>query len=81
MMAAMSTTFTAQVLPGNYDNSDRVEDDFNEYDVTGGRLQVVWNINDNWSLLANLMAEKTEAEGVWDSDEALGDYEVTRFQG
>ena len=69
------TSFT-----GNYDNSDRVEDDFNEYDVTGGRLQVVWNINDNWSLLANLMAEKTEAEGVWDSDGALGDYEVTRFQ-
>ncbi len=65
---------------GNYDNADRVEDDFNEYDVTGGRLHVLWNLSDNWSILGTLMAESTEAEGVWDSDSALGDYEVTRFQ-
>ncbi|MDJ0813805.1 MAG: TonB-dependent receptor [Woeseiaceae bacterium] len=69
------TSFT-----GNYDNADRVEDDFNEYDVTGGRLHLLWNISDEWSLLASLIAENTEAVGVWDSDSALGDYEVTRFQ-
>lgn len=67
-------------LSGNYDNADRVEKDFNEYDVDGGRLQARWNVNDNWSLLGSLLAENTSAVGVWDSDAGLGDYEVTRFQ-
>ena len=65
---------------GNYDNADRVEKDFNEYDVDGGRLHVDWTLNDNWSALFSLVAENTAAKGVWDSDAGLGDYEVTRFQ-
>jgi outer membrane receptor protein involved in Fe transport len=67
-------------LAGNYDNANLVEDNFNEYDVDGGRLHALWNVNDRWSVLATLLAENTTAEGVWDSDEALGDYKVTRFE-
>ena len=65
---------------GNYDNANLVEDDFNEYDVDGGRLHVLWNISDDWSALLTVSAENTDAFGVWDSDEALGDYKVTRFE-
>jgi outer membrane receptor protein involved in Fe transport len=64
---------------GNYDNADLVEDDFNEYDVDGGRLHVQWNLNDDWTALLTLSGENTTADGVWDTDAALGDYEVTRF--
>ncbi len=67
-------------LSGNYDNADRVEDNFNEYDVDGGRLQVLWNINDSWSTLFSVVGENTSAVGVWDSDAGLDDYQVTRFQ-
>lgn len=67
-------------LSGNYDNADKVEQDFNEYDVTGGRVHLLWNVSDNWSALLTVMAEDTEATGVWDTDEFLGDYKVTRFE-
>jgi outer membrane receptor protein involved in Fe transport len=65
---------------GNYDNSDLVEEDFNEYEVDGGRVHALWNVSDNWSALVTLMGENTTAEGVWDTDEFLGDYKVTRFE-
>ena len=65
---------------GNYDNANKVEDDFNEYDVSGGRLHAQWNMSEKWSLLFSLTAENTTADGVWDSDEFLGDYKVTRFE-
>lgn len=65
---------------GNYDNADRVEDDFNEYDVDGGRIHLTWLLNDKWSLQGSIIAEQTAAEGVWDSDAGIGDYQVTRFQ-
>ena len=67
-------------LAGNYDNANLVEDDFNEYDVDGGRVHALWTVNDRWSILLSGIAENTTAEGVWDSDEALGDYKVTRFE-
>ena len=67
-------------LSGNYDNANLVEDNFNEYDVDGGRLHALWNMSDKWSLLFSLVGENTTADGVWDSDEALGDYKVTRFE-
>lgn len=67
-------------LQGNYDNADLVENDFNEYDVDGGRLHLQWDITDNWSALFTVMGEETTADGVWDTDAALGDYKVTRFE-
>lgn len=65
---------------GNYDNSSKVEEDFNEYDVDGGRLHALWNMSDDWSALLTFSAENTTADGVWDSDAYLGDYKVTRFE-
>ncbi|MEM7431246.1 MAG: TonB-dependent receptor [Pseudomonadota bacterium] len=65
---------------GNYDNADLVENDFNEYDVTGGRLHVSWDISDKWNALVSHVFENTAAVGVWDSDAGLGDFQVTRFE-
>ena len=65
---------------GNYDNADLVKKNHNEYDVTGGRIQLQWNITDNWSAMLSYVGEDTEGIGAWDSDAALDDYQVTRFQ-
>jgi len=65
---------------GNYDNADQVGKNINEYDVDGGRLHALWNINEKWSALFTVVAENTDAVGIWDTDEALGDYKVTRFE-
>lgn len=66
-------------LSGNFDNSAVVAENFNEYDTDGGRIAALWNMSDRWSLLAALTTEQTHAEGSWDNDPLLGDYEITRF--
>ncbi len=48
--------------------------------VTGGRTHVLWNMTGNWSALLTLSAGETTGEGVWASDQYLGDYKVTRFE-
>jgi len=61
------------------DNAGLEEDDFNDYEMTGGRISALWNISDNWSLLGTYMAQNSETTGVWYSDTAIGDYKVARF--
>ncbi len=66
-------------LSGNFDNAALVEDNFNEYDVNGGRVNVLWNIGENWTALFGFVTEITDSEGTWENDAQLGDHEVTRF--
>ena len=66
-------------LAGNFDNSAVVEEDFNEYDVDGGRIAALWNVTEDWSILASVVGEQTRSDGTWDTDPVLGDYKVTRF--
>jgi iron complex outermembrane receptor protein len=64
---------------GNFDNSDYVEDDYNEYDTTGGRLAALWQISDKWDVSLNLMAESNESHGEWETDASLGGNRIVRF--
>jgi iron complex outermembrane recepter protein len=66
-------------LSGSGDNADVVEEDWNDYDVNGGRVQALWTVNDNWDVLASFVLQNSEANGTWESDPALGDYKITRF--
>ncbi|HET6630030.1 MAG TPA: TonB-dependent receptor [Woeseiaceae bacterium] len=66
-------------LAGIGNNADVVEEDWNDYEVNGGRLEALWTISDEWDLLASAIAQNSFATGTWFSDTALGDYAVTRF--
>jgi outer membrane receptor protein involved in Fe transport len=66
-------------LRGVRDNSDVVEDDFNEYEIYGGRIAARWLINPKWESTLSLISQYGYADGSWDSDPALGDYKITRF--
>ena len=66
-------------LAGIRNNADVVEDDFNEYDVHGGRIAASWDVSDRWNLLAAVIAQKSGANGSWESDPSLGDYKITKF--
>jgi iron complex outermembrane receptor protein len=66
-------------LSGNFDNGDIVDENINEYDVQGGRIAFLWNINDNWSSLFSLVGESSETDGSWETDPLLGDHKITRF--
>jgi outer membrane receptor protein involved in Fe transport len=61
------------------DNAGFEEDDYNDYEMTGGRISALWNANDQWSALLTVMHQDSETTGVWSSDTAIGDYKVARF--
>ena len=64
------------------DNADVVEDDFNTWDQTGGRLSVLWTINDSWDVEGMYMNQSQTSEGDPKSDpnaEGVGDLEIVRF--
>lgn len=62
------------------DNSGLIEEDFNETTYAGGRLSALWDINENWSLLAGFAQQDIDSEGVFFADPNLGDYEIQRFE-
>ena len=64
---------------GNYDNANVVEDNFNEYEVNGGRVAFLWDMNENWSVLLSVLGQNTELNGSWETDPFLGDHKITRF--
>ncbi|MCH7822135.1 MAG: TonB-dependent receptor [Proteobacteria bacterium] len=67
-------------LADTYDNADVVEKDFNEYDVDGARIALLWDISDDWSLLASYIAENSDLSGSWETDPSLGrDNTIVRF--
>ena len=68
-----------RTLHGDRDNAEFVEDDWNSYDTTGGRIAARWAINPNWESTLSFIAQQSSAKGGWETDPALGDYKITRF--
>ena len=64
---------------GNYDNAALVEDNINEYEVNGGRVALLWDMSDKWSLLFSLIGENTTLNGSWETDPAVGEHKIVRF--
>jgi len=63
-------------------NADVVEEDFNEWEQTGGRIAALWNISDEWNVELMYMNQSQTALGDWKSDpnrEGVGDLEIVRF--
>lgn len=63
--------------PGN--NAAIVEDNYNEYSLTGGRGSLLWNMNDNWEMIVSLIAEDNSSEGAWGQDSNLPDNQHSLF--
>ena len=66
-------------LADTRDNADVVEDDFNEYDVSGGRVAASWELGERWSVIAGIIAQNSSATGAWESDPSLGDFKIVKF--
>ncbi|MEE4174554.1 MAG: TonB-dependent receptor [Xanthomonadales bacterium] len=63
--------------PGN--NAAIVEDNYNEYSLTGGRASLLWNVTDNWAATVALIAEDNSSEGAWGDDTNLPDDQHALF--
>jgi outer membrane receptor protein involved in Fe transport len=61
------------------DNTNLVEEDFNEATYEGFRISSAHDINDDWDMLITHMNQTIEADGVWDFDPEVGDLQVQRF--
>lgn len=61
------------------DNAAVAEEDFNDTTYAGGRLSLLWAINDDWTLNVSHTQQELESDGVFFSDPNLDDYEIQRY--
>lgn len=64
---------------GSLDNSASVEKNWNDADVQGGRLSLLWEMNDRWSANLVAMAQQTEAGADNFHDPFVGDLQTVTF--
>lgn len=72
-------TRTYPVSGVTIDNSDLVEEDYNDVDTFGARAALRIDLNDNWTITPAIMAQQTKAGGSFSYNPALGDLRVSRF--
>jgi outer membrane receptor protein involved in Fe transport len=58
------------------DNSDRVEDNYNDVEKSGARATLGIDINDSWTITPAIMFQKTTANGAFGFDPNVGDLQV-----
>ncbi len=68
-----------QDLAHHLTNASAAKDNFNVWQVSGGRLALLWTVNDRASVLFNHTIQNDNTHGDWLSDPYLGDAKITRF--
>ena len=66
-------------LSGTADNSDAVEEDWNDAETMGGRLAALWQINPQWDASLSYVSQYGDTSGDWLTDPATGDYKIVSF--
>ena len=64
----------------NVDNSCCLKKNFNDVDIYGGRAALKVDLNDDWTVLPQIMYQNTKAHGVFFEDPEQGDLKVVRFR-
>lgn len=64
---------------GSLDNSKSVEDRWNDADVWGGRIHLLWDINDKWSTTLSYHHQTTDSGADNYYDPYVGDLQAIRF--
>jgi iron complex outermembrane receptor protein len=63
-----------------FENDGTEEKNFNDVKYTGGRIAARWFINDDWTMTAGIIYQKTKSDGRSEHDPAYaGDLNVVRF--
>jgi iron complex outermembrane recepter protein len=53
------------------------KDDYNDADTTGGRAALKLDLNDNWTITPQLMAQEQKTRGTFGFDPSVGDLKVS----
>ena len=62
------------------DNAPWAEDDYNDVDTYGARAALKIDLNDNWTVTPQLMAQRQKSYGSFAEERGLGDLETMQFQ-
>jgi outer membrane receptor protein involved in Fe transport len=60
-------------------NTTLAQDDFNDSDYLGIRSALKYQVNDDWSVLLQVMQQELQTEGTFAQDPAVGDLEISTF--
>ena len=60
-------------------NTTLAQDDFNDSDYLGIRSSLKYQVNDDWSVLLQVMQQELQTEGTFAQDPAVGDLEISTF--
>jgi iron complex outermembrane receptor protein len=66
-------------VPVTQSNERFVEDDYNDVETTGLRAALKLDLNDNWSITPQLMAQKQKGNGSFAYDPAVGEYKLSHY--
>lgn len=61
------------------DNADRADDNYNDAETMGARAALKIDLNDNWSIMPQIMGQKMVASGSTGYDPSVGDLKVKHF--
>ena len=64
---------------GTLDNAASVEENWNEDEVTGGRLHLLWQMNDRWSAMGSYHYQKSDSGAGNEYDPFVGELQIVRF--
>ncbi|MBW8812069.1 MAG: TonB-dependent receptor [Caulobacterales bacterium] len=60
-------------------NNQAAEDNYNDVDTYGARAALKIDLDDNWTVTPQIMAQRTEANGLFAYDPTVGKLKVTHF--
>lgn len=72
-------TLTFPTSGATINNASRVEDDYNDSTVIGGRAALRIDLDDTWTATASLMGQSADSDGNWSYDPAKGDLKASHF--
>ena len=76
----LGTTSAYSQFNGSRDNADVVEDNINDYKSRGGRALVRWHPNEDWTIDAGVIYQKSELDYMFDFNPAFGDLDTIKFK-
>lgn len=64
---------------GTIDNEALAKNNYNDSDTTGARLALKIDLNENWTVMPTVMAQKQKVNGSFGFDPSVGDLAITHF--
>ncbi len=76
----LGTTSAYSQYNGDRDNADVVENNINDYQSRGGRALLRYQPNENWTIDAGVIYQKSQLDYMFDFNPKFGDLETIKFK-